>query len=415
MPQAKGSNAYLALQQEGAAYAVDPTTAATTKIYIESESIGKSVEQNASNILRGNRNAVASTRGNIDVAGGFPTELMAGHGLLFYGALGSVATTANSGTGEAVGAALTTPTAVIDTANQTMTVTCTAHGIATGDVVQIAGLTAPTALNNLYCKCIAVTSANIFVLRIPVGISSTFTLGSGTLKKVTTAATTYQHTFKVGSCLPSWLVEKGFTDIGQYLKYNGCKIGKMSLDVSPAGPQKMSFDLLGAKETASTSPFFATPADLGKASFDGLAIGTIEEGGSAIAVCSSISGLTIDNQLDGDTFLIGGGGARGAINEGVVHVSGTLKVLFQDMVMYNKALNSTETSLRVVYNRGTGAGTANNESVEFKLPEMTYSVKTPMIDKAGGLWVELGFDAYYDNAAEATTLQIILKNTQSAV
>ncbi len=415
MPQAKGSNAYLALQQEGAAYAVDPTTPATTKIYFESESLSKSLGLNDSSIMRGNRNAAAPTRGNIDVAGGFSTELMAGLGAIMYGTLGSVATTANSGTGEALGSALTTPAAVIDTPNQTMTVTSTAHGIALGDVVQIAGLTAPTSLNSLYCKCIAVTSANIFILRIPVGTTSTFTLGTGTLKKVTTPATTYLHTLKVGSCLPSFLVEKGFSDIGQYFKYNGCKFGKMGLEISSSGPQKMSFDLMGAKETVSTSPFAATPTDLGKASFDGLAIGTIEEGGVAIAIVSAISGLSFENDLDGDTFLVGGGGMRGAVNEGIVKVSGTLKALFQDVVLYNKALNNTESSLRVVYNRGTGAGTATNESIEFKLPELVFSVKTPAADKPGGLWVELGFSAYYDNAAEASTMQVILKNTQSAV
>ncbi|MCX5875309.1 MAG: phage tail tube protein [Deltaproteobacteria bacterium] len=414
MPQAKGSNAYLAFQQEGAAYAVDPTTPQTTKIYFESESISKSLGLNDSAIIRGNRNAAAPTRGTIDVTGGFTTELMAGHGLPLYGVLGSVATTANSGTGEILGTALTTPTAVIDTINQIMTVTCTAHGIAIGDVIQLAGLTAPTALNNLYCKCIAVTSVNIFVLRIPVGISATFTLGTGTLKKVTTPATTYTHTFKVGTCLPSFMAEKGFPDIGQYFKYNGEKIGKMSLDISSSGPQKMSFDLMGAKETVGTTPF-ATPIDLGKASFDGLALGTIEEGGTAIAIVSAISGLSFENNLDGDTFLLAGGGTRGAINEGLVKVSATIKALFQDVVLYNKALNSTESSLRMVYNRGTGAGTVGNESIEFKLPELIYSVKTPVVDKPGGLWVELGIIAYYNDSTEASTLQVILKNTQSAV
>jgi hypothetical protein len=414
MAQAKGAKAYLAIQQEGAAYNTDPTTAATTKIYFESESLGKSLEQNDSAIIRGNRNPAAPTRGNIDVAGGFSTELMAGLGCPLYGVMGSVETTANAGTGEVLATALTAPTGVIDADNQILTVTCAAHGLALGDVVQLAGLTAPTSLNNTYCKVIAVPSANSFVLRIPVATTTTFTLGTGTIKKVTTPATTYKHTFKVGSALPSFVVEKGFTDIAQYFKYNGCKFGKMSLEVSTVGPQKMSFDIMGAKETVSASAF-AAPSDPGKASFDGLGIATIEEGGSAIAIVSAISGLTVDNGLDGDTFLIGGGGMRGAINEGLVKVSGTIKALFQDVTLYNKALNSTETSLRVVYNRGAGDGTVGNESIEFKLPELVYSVKTPVVDKPGGLWVELGLSAYYNDAAEATAMQIILKNSQAAV
>jgi len=414
MTQAKGSNAYLAIQQEGAAYKTDPLTPATTKIYFESESMGKTLGLNDSAIIRGNRNAAAPSRGNVEVAGGISTELMAGLGPLLYGAFGSIATAANAGTGEAVGTALTTPAGVIDSTNQTLTVTVTSHGIALGDMVQIAGLTAPTSLNGLYCRCIAVTSVNVFVLRIPVGTTSTYTLGSGTLKKLTTAATTYAHTLKIGSNLPSFVVEKGFPDIGQYFKYNGCKVGKFSLDITPSGSQKVSFDLMGAKETVSTSAFVA-PTDPGKATFDGLAIGTIEEAGVAIATVSSISGLTVDNGLDGDTFLIGGAGERGAVNEGLVKVSGSLKALFENATLYTKALNSTESSLRVVYTRGTGAGTLSNESFEIKLPELIFGVKTPAVDKPGGMWVELEFQAYYDNGAEATTAQIILKNNVAAI
>jgi hypothetical protein len=418
MPQAKGSKSYLAIQEEGAAYNTDPVvTLATTKIYFETESLSKSMAMNDSNLIRGNRNAVAPSRGNIDVGGPFSTELMASIGACLYGTLGSVATTSNSGTGETVGTALTTPAGVIDSDNQRLTVTAAAHGLVLGDVVQILGLTAPTTLNSLYCKVIAVTSASIFVLRLPVwvtGTATTFTLGTGTLKKVTAAATTYLHTIKIGSALPSFLVEKGFTDIGQYFKYNGVKFGKLGMDVTSSGPQKLTFDLMGAKETVSTSPF-ATPTDLGMASFDGLSLATIEEGGSTIAIVSTISGLAIDNQLDGDTFLLGGQGSRGSINEGLIKVSGTLKALFQDVVLYNKALNKTESSLRIVFNRGTGAGTLGNESVEIKIPELFYSVKTPAADKPGGLWVELGFQGYFDNSSEATTIQILLKNTQSAI
>lgn len=406
--QAKGSKSYLAIQQE-AAFAVAPTAAATTKLYFESESLSKSLPLNDSAIISGRRDAMAPTRGNVDVGGSFSSELMAGLATPLYGVMGSIATIANGGTGEVVGTALTTPTAVIDAANQTMTVTATTHGIALGDTVQIVGLTAPTALNSSYCRCIAVTSANVFVLRIPVNVTTTFTLGSGTLKKVTTQATTYKHTLKIGAALPSFLVEKGFADISQYFKYQGCKFGKFSLDISPSGAQKISFDLLGASETSGSSAY-AAPTDPGQANFDGLAIGTIEEGGVAIATVSSISGLSVDNQLDGDTYLIGGGGTRGGINEGLVKVSGTLKALFENLTLYNKALNSTESSLRVVYNRGTGAGTANNESLEIKIPELIFGVKTPAVDKPGGLWVEMEFTGYYTDSAEATSAQIILKN-----
>jgi hypothetical protein len=85
------------------------------------------------------------------------------------------------------------------------------------------------------------------------------------------------------------------------------------------------------------------------------------------------------------------------------------------MTLYTKALNGTESSIRVKYSFGTGLGTAGNESIEFKLPELVYSPKTPPIAGPKGIMVELPFEAYYDNAAEATALQIILMNTQATI
>ncbi len=409
--QAKGTKAYLAIQEEGGGYNVDPATPATQKVYFETETLSKSLARNSSAIIRGNRNAVSPTRGNIDITGNFTTELMAGLGTCLYGTMGSIATTANGGSGEVLAAALVAPTAVIDSDNQRMTVTETAHGLALGDVLLVSGLTSPTALNGLYCRVISVTDANHFIVRIPAYVSATFTLGTGSMQKVTTPATTYQHTLKVGSALPSFVIEKGFLDIGQFFKYNGCKFSKMQLEVAASGPQKMTFDLMGGKETVSTTAF-AAATDPGKSSFDGLDIAVVEEGGVSLATVSSISGMALDNGLDGATFLLGGGGSRASINDGLLKISGTLKALFQDVTLYNKAINDTTTSLRIAYQRGTGLGTAGNETIEFKIPELLFDVKTPVVDKPGGLWVNLGFTGFYQSSAEASSMQIILKNSQ---
>lgn len=231
----------------------------------------------------------------------------------------------------------------------------------------------------------------------------------------TTGANPYTHTFKVDAAVPSFAIEMGFTDIGQFFLYLGCKLSRMNLSVTPKGFVSVDFDVIGASGTNATSSVDATPTDLGKTSFSGRSISAIEEGGSAIANVLSIDGLAIDNGLDGDQYFVGGAGKRGDIPEGMVKVSGTLKALFADMTLLNKALAGTESSLRVVWTLGDGLGSAGNESLELKVPELMYSVASPIVDGPKGIMVDLAFEGYYSNSSEATALQCILKNAQATI
>lgn len=231
----------------------------------------------------------------------------------------------------------------------------------------------------------------------------------------TTGAGPYVHTFKVGQTLPSYLIEKGFADINAYFKYGGCLVNRLSFNVTPSGPQQVTFDVLGAQEAAGGASFDATPADLGKHAFDGLSVGTIEEGGVAIADVTGIDNFTINNDLDPDLYVLGGGGVRADISPGIVQVSGTLKARFKDLTLYTKAINDTKSSLRWIYALGDGGGSAGNESLEFKLAELTFAPNAPVIAGPRGVLVELPFSAFYEADAGASAVQVILKNTQATV
>lgn len=231
----------------------------------------------------------------------------------------------------------------------------------------------------------------------------------------TTGASPYTHTMKVGTSIGSFVIEKGFTDIAQYFKLNGVKIGKMSMSITDSGPQPITFTLVGAKETVSGTTFDATQTDLGKTLFDGLAIGVIEEGGSTSAIITSIDGLTIDNGLDEGIYTLGSLGERVALPEGTVKVTGTVKAIFDSITLYNKAMNSTESSIKVKYVKGDGLGSAGNESIEFYIPELKYATKSPPIAGPQGVYVELPFTGFYGNDAAATIFQVILKNTQATI
>ena len=411
MPEAKGVYGILAAQYEET-FGEDPASPDMTLIPFESESLKSSQNQIKSKVMTGTRFETRPGMGNIDASGGISTELGAYPGMLFAAAAGSVKTEANSGAGEALGAALTTPTATIDRFAGTITISAAAHGVAVGNAVKIEGITAPTALNDTYLRCMRVVDTGNFVCRVPLGVSGTFTLGAGTIKPVTTPATTYLHTFKFGGALPSLVIEKGFQDIGAYMKYNGMRCSKMSLSTPAEGFQPISFDFVGKKETPGTSAFDTAATDLGKTSFDGFE-GALEEGGSSIAIVNSLK-FDIDNTLDTGKYLFGGGGQRSRIPYGKVKVSGSIEALFEDLTLYNKAVNGAESSLKAAYTKGTGAGTAGNEYFEIFVPELRFGREAPVISGEDGIMVTLPFEAYFYDSAQGTTCQITLKNTQLA-
>lgn len=229
----------------------------------------------------------------------------------------------------------------------------------------------------------------------------------------TTGAGPYVHTMKIGALPVGLTLEKGFSDIAQYFLYNGCRINKASFEFGAEGIVPMGLDFIGAKSTVSGTSFDATMTDLGHDPW-GMFECTILEGGSAIAFVSNVK-LDIENQLDGGSYVIGGAGVRRAIPEGATLVSGMVTALFEDMTLLNKAINYTESALKLTLSRGNGLGSAGNESIELYLPELVYERKDPLISKKGGILIELPFAGYYDNDASTTAAQLILKNTQVTI
>jgi Phage tail tube protein len=425
MTQAQGSRGTLGIQYEST-FGIKPSTDAAntplaaadlTKVYFESEGFKASQNLVSSAILTGSRHSTRPIKGNIDVQGSIATELGGGIGMLLYGACGSISSAVLSGS-ETVSTAFTTPAGVIDAVAQTITVTCSAiHSLVVGDTVAVAGLTLPTELNGLSLRVVKVTSTMIFVARIPANVGTTFTLGSGTMKKVTSAATAYTHTIKSGGALPSFFVEKGFSDIGQFFTYPGLKVGKMSINLSPEGVQKCSFDFTGTTETVGTTTYDPIPIDLFKSSFAGYMIGSVTESGSTNVLTNKVTkiDLSLDNALDTGVYCIGGAGSRSALPEGVCKVTGTVETVFENRTQYDKAVASTETDLTITITNGTGAGTAGNEKLTIFIPELVFKQETPVIGGDKGVMVTLAFEAYYDNSSDKSGVKLTLLNSTMTI
>jgi len=388
MAQAKGTKAKIGYMVEST-FATMPSSPALKLLYFIGESMQEKMNLITSQVLRDNRNPTLPVRGNRDVSGGFRTELCPELGSLLYYALG---------------AKTTTPTSPY-----------------------------------------------------------------------------YEHVLKVGD-LPSFLIEKGFTDLPRYLLYLGCKINRLTISAKPEGFQDVNFEMMGAYEgqalyydtqsgnftvgltatggggstglikgdndssdqgfltlinptgdfvalealtdsstgaavvssTLGYAPIDASYTDPGHTPFDGFEVAVIQEGGSDVADLTAVV-LTLENNLDGGNFVLGGGGIRRSIQEGKVKVSGTITALFESMALYQKALQKTESSLKLTYRHGTGGGTDGNEEMEIYVPELVLAKETPIIEGPQGILYRGPFEAYYNDGADASSLKITIKNAESAL
>jgi hypothetical protein len=221
----------------------------------------------------------------------------------------------------------------------------------------------------------------------------------------TPAADLYDHVFTVPEELPSFLLEIGYTDVDEYFKYNGCKTNGFSIEfLGKEAELTAKIDVMGAKRTLSGTTYDSDPTIEGVDRFQMKQL-TIKEGGSSFDLAGSVS-IEIKNNLDGESWVIGGGGMRGALPEGVVNVSGTLKAMFTDGTLYGKAIASTETSLELTATNGDNVLT-------ILIPEMKYVESDPK-HVPGGIWAELQFGGYYDNSTEESAIQITLTNDHAS-
>jgi len=234
----------------------------------------------------------------------------------------------------------------------------------------------------------------------------------------TSGSSTYSHTFTISELPPGLTIETQFTDLTtpQYFRYNGCKVNSMRLTFKPEGFVDTVFNIIGAAATVTTTSFDSSPVDYTSSSvggpFDGYEA-AIYEGGNLLGTVTGLD-ISIENNLDGNVYVLDGTGQRYSLPEGLVKVSGTLTALFEDVTLYNKAANNQESSLRIVLTHGTGDGSAYNEKLEIYIDELLYQPQSPVINGPEGILVELPFIGYYQNGSGASAIRFILWNTQTA-
>jgi len=223
-----------------------------------------------------------------------------------------------------------------------------------------------------------------------------------------TGGPNYVHEYKVASSMPSFTLEKVFTDIAVdlYERYLGCKISTFSMTVGGDGELVCNLETLGAQMSHATSSFDSSPTTVTLDRINNFDA-ALTEGGATLANATELT-LTLDFGLDPNSFVIGGGGIRGDIPEGFVKVSGNLKTLFEDKSLLDKATGDTETSLKLTLTDETSS------VLEFEIQELLYSVNGVPIEGPQGLIVSLDFVGFYGNGSEASNIVARVTNNVSS-
>ena len=232
---------------------------------------------------------------------------------------------------------------------------------------------------------------------------------------VTTGADPYTHTMTIGSLPTSLLLEADYgsniSGSGRYMKYNGCRVASASFSFPQEGACTASISIVGSQATPASTALDASLDDNGHTTFSAFSA-SIEEGGSSIAIVKSAE-IVLDNGLDNGSYVIGNGGVKSALPEGFASISGTITALFDSATLMNKALNDTESSLKIELSRGDGLGSAGNEFLSFEVQQLKYEPTTPPIEGPAGIEITLPFIGY--KSGSDLGLEVIVRNAVSSV
>ncbi|WP_025898610.1 phage tail tube protein [Sneathiella glossodoripedis] len=172
-----------------------------------------------------------------------------------------------------------------------------------------------------------------------------------------------------GSMPRSFVIERGFADVGEYQLFTGCSIEAMELSIQPESLVSGRFHISGktgsygsgSVDSMATSPVQYAPMEA--------FLGTIEEGGAPLGIVTGLD-LKIENGLSGIKAL--GSRSSVAAGYGKSRISGELSIYFESQSLHQKFFSQSHSSLKVTLSGDGG-------SYEITLPRILYmSAENPV-------------------------------------
>lgn len=277
------------------------------------------------------------------------------------------------------------------TANDTITSTTTNFltgvNLEVGQWIRTEGFA--TAANNGVFKILAITATTLqldttaLVVEDPDG--DPITLSAKRLKN--------------GTARKSFLIEKKFGDVEEYVAFPGMRVGQMSLSVESQQLVTGTFSFMGKGAVTSATSVLgqAVPAGITPSLNAAANVGSIYENETVLATALRSITLQLQNNLRtkpqlGNKFPVD-------IGYGFVDVTGTVQAYFEDLVLYNKFIDHDESSLSFRFTDPDG------NIFVFTLPRLYYTNGNP---NAGGgnddVLLPLEFTCVRDTDTDAVIL-----------
>ena len=195
---------------------------------------------------------------------------------------------------------------------------------------------------------------------------------------------------KAGVTRRSFTIERKFADLAtpEFHRYTGSEFNTFALSVSHNAIVSATFGVIGKGLTLATtaiaSSTYAAAADVQP--FDSFT-GSIQEGGSAIAVVTSID-FTLENGLE-PLFAVGSK-TTNRPSIGKSRLTGSMTTYFESKTLYEKFINETSSSIFLEL-----VDLAGN-AYEFNFANVKYNSGQPDVSGEGAVTISMDFIALYD-------------------
>lgn len=191
---------------------------------------------------------------------------------------------------------------------------------------------------------VATANKGVFLVTARGTTSLTVKNAAGTAESGKSATVTMKHA-RTGTTKKSYLIEKGFLDIDEYISFRGCRVGSWNMNIETEAIVTGSFGFVGAGAFTATNSIAGSVTSQGSLTVANATsnIGRIEENGTALttalrSVKFSLNANPRALPAVGTKFPIG-------VNLGSFEITGTIDAYFEDLTLYNKFLNHDNTSL----------------------------------------------------------------------
>lgn len=219
---------------------------------------------------------------------------------------------------------------------------------------------------------------------------------------------TYSHVFKRGTSIPSMSAEFNHTDAvgGLFYLTKGIGLNELSIDFGGDGELLATVTGIAQDTSKATSTQFTTVID---DLTTGDKFGQFQASITGTSAKFKSFNMAFNNNINADSYVIDGTGARNSNVPGKFSINGNFTVLFESDTLFNEARNFTTQRLTNTLTNGlTGA---DLRSIEFDIEEANFNARTNgEIASPNGLEASFDYQGFFKDGTNGSALQVTVIN-----